>query len=109
MPPAPALSSFSASVNQNGICCEWAVQDWERLPVFAAAVGENVDDLIPRGWKIRWLAKSVYDPVYLDMICEPVMNICEFLVPVYACVIDQSNLIVIRILLTKLVSGPQKP
>lgn len=53
MPPAPAKSSATSCGNQKGILRDPRVHVWVNFPDFAAAEGENIEDVMFRGSKMR--------------------------------------------------------
>jgi hypothetical protein len=59
-PPAPAISDTTSSVKHSGKSLPLLVHPWVNLPVFLAFAGENVEEDIPNGVKIRSSTKEVY-------------------------------------------------
>jgi hypothetical protein len=58
-PPAPAINITMSSWNHSGRSLPLLVHPWVNLPVCVAFAGENVEEDIPSGVKIRSSTKEV--------------------------------------------------
>ena len=75
MPPAPENTAAASSEKTKGILRMLRVHDCVSRQVLMAEEGENVDDVIPRGSKIREVTKAGYEVLAsAAMMCAPTMN-----------------------------------